>query len=157
MANQQIYELTTKVAAATDVIPIQDSAGAADAKKVAVSALNQMVTGYKVYTAIVNPSGGTPSVIQLKNTIGDGSGTGANDIVWTIPSAGVLRGTISGVSAFTDNKTIFFGTSANNGTVYFITSEILGFSIIDVNIVKHDGTQSSTPNVDVQLEIRVYN
>lgn len=36
MANRQIYQLTSKTIASTDVIPLQDTAGAAEAKKVTV-------------------------------------------------------------------------------------------------------------------------
>lgn len=157
MADQQIYQLTLKVAEATDVIPIQDSAGAAAAKKVAVSSLNEMVIGYKIYVARIYNDTGNLDVVVYQNTIGDGSGDGVNDLLWGIASNGVLRATATGIVAFPNNKTVFFAPSVFNGTAYFIAgNQDLGVHYYDVNIVKHDNTQSSTPSVDIFIEIRVY-
>ena len=64
-----------------------------------------IVAPYKVYTALLTNSSGTITAIQLENTIGDGSGDGTNDIAWTNPSNGIIRGTMSAGTPFPTNKT----------------------------------------------------
>jgi hypothetical protein len=109
--------------------------------------------GYKVYSAILN--GTTPTVTVLENTLGF-------NLNWTNPSSGVFRATAASGTPFTVNKTTLIASSYNNsGSPYFVTgssSNLFPTTQFDINMFLHDGTQTGTPNVsNMFIEIRVYN
>lgn len=109
--------------------------------------------GYKVYSAFLN--GTTPTVTVLENTLGIA-------LNWSNPSNGVFRATASYGAPFTVNKTTLVASSYNNaGAPYFVTgkpSNLFPTTEFDINMFLHDGTQTSTPNVqNMFIEIRVYN
>ena len=111
-------------------------------------------TTYLVYTALISTSGGAiSSVVVLENTLGQ-------TITWTVPSNGRLRATSTG-TPFTVGKTWMTSGGFNNGSSPMIVTSAQGnafpTSTIDYNFFLHDGTQSSTPNIDdYSVEIRVY-
>ena len=84
--------------------------------------LNPVITApYKVYSALLTNSSGTVTAIQLQNTIGDGSGDGTNDIAWTNPSNGIIRGTMSAGTPFTTDKVwAVFPTLDVSSNAYFV-------------------------------------
>jgi hypothetical protein len=113
-------------------------------------------TTYKVLLSFNSP--GVFSVVQLENTIGNGSNVNPGDIEWSNPLGinGKLWATKTG--AFTsDNifiKSTPFGFGANT---YFLTGTKSDQNIIAFEITKHDGTQNSTPYFnDIPIEIQVY-
>lgn len=120
---------------------------------------------YSVYSALLSFSGGTFTVTQLQNTIGDGSNTSPNDIQWSNPSNGLIRATKSG-SWSSGTKMMILTTSMKIGTdVYFVTGGTIASVgppplqyVANVNIIRHDNDQTSTPNfTNLPIEIRVYN
>lgn len=119
---------------------------------------------YLVYTALLSLSNGTFTVNQLQNTIGDGSNTSPNDIQWSNPSNGVIRGTKSG--AFNENTDliIFVPSIRLSGVSYFVAGGLSSYFDGSIQyaptltITRHDNDQSSTPNfTNLPIEIRVYN
>jgi phage baseplate assembly protein gpV len=119
---------------------------------------------YSVYTALLSLSSGTFTVTQLQNTIGDGTNTSPNDIQWSNPANGVLRGIKSG--SFNENtKLIIFVPSLRLSSVsYFVAGGLSAYFDGSVqyaptlNITRHDNDQTSTPNfTNLPIEIRVYN
>jgi hypothetical protein len=119
---------------------------------------------YSVYTALLSLSGGTFTVTQLQNTIGDGSNTSPNDIQWSNPSNGVLRGTKSGSFNEDTNLIIFAPSIRLSGVSYFVAGGLSSFFDNGVQyaptltITRHDNDQSSTPNfTNLPIEIRIYN
>lgn len=121
------------------------------------SKANNTRLDYKEYTALLTWNGSTFTVKQLVNTVGDGTGVGAGDIVWTNPSNGKLYGTMTGAfptdKLFYKNNTFGAGSSA-----YFVTGKPFGTGIVEVNLTLHDGTQASTPNfTDLPVSLFVYN
>ena len=107
-------------------------------------------------------SSGTVTAIQLQNTIGNGSGDGTNDIAWTNPSNGIIRGTMSAGTPFPTNKTWAVSpTLDQSSNAYFVGNKPYNFApnnSYDFVIRLHDNTQSSTPNfTNLSIEIRVYN
>ncbi len=119
--------------------------------------LGHPIIPYKEYTVLMSNSGGTITVIQLKNTIGDGSNNGSTDIAWTVPSNGVLEGDMSS-NPFTSNKTYIPGTTLIAGSVgYFVSVILLSSGTIQLGIRKYDNTASSTPNFSLlPIKLLVY-
>lgn len=122
----------------------------------------EQVAPYKVYSALLTNSSGTVTAIQLQNTIGNGSGDGTNDIAWTNPSNGIIRGTMSAGTPFPTNKTWAVSpTLDQSSNAYFVGNKPYNFApnnSYDFVIRLHDNTQSSTPNfTNLSIEIRVYN
>jgi hypothetical protein len=111
---------------------------------------------YTIYKALVTLSSGTFTITQLANTIGDGSNTSPNDIVWSNPSNGVIRATKSG--AFTSSNILINVENINGGGVpYICTGQKSTSNFISISIFLHDGTLSSTPNfTNLPVEIRIY-
>jgi len=119
---------------------------------------------YSVYTALLSLSGGTFTINQLQNTIGDGSNTSPNDIQWSNPSNGVLRGTKSGSFDENTKLAIFAPSIRPSGVSYFVAGGLSSFFDDGIQyaptltITRHDNDQSSTPNfTDLPIEIRIYN
>jgi len=119
---------------------------------------------YSVYTALLSLSSGTFTVTQLQNTIGDGSNTSPNDIQWSNPANGVLRGIKSGTFDENTKLIIFVPSLRLSGVSYFVEGGLGSFFsgslqyAPTLNITKHDNDQTSTPNFnDLPIEIRVYN
>jgi hypothetical protein len=118
---------------------------------------------YSVYTAFLTYNGGGSfTVTQLENTIGDGSGDGINDIAWSQPVGqnGVFLATMT-TGPFTASKTVFVNTTYNNsGSPYFVTGSsyfINPTQNYKLDLILHDGTQTGTPLVsNMYVEIRVY-
>lgn len=122
----------------------------------------EQVAPYKVYSALLTNSSGTITAIQLQNTIGDGSGDGTNDIAWTNPSNGIIRGTMSAGTPFPTNKVWAVSPTLDaSSNAYFVGNRPYNFApnnSYDFVIRLHDNTQSSTPNfTNLSIEIRVYN
>jgi len=105
---------------------------------------------------LVTLSSGTFTITQLANTIGDGSNTSPNDIVWSNPSNGVIRATKSG--AFTSSNILINVENINGGGVpYICMGQKSTSNFISISIFLHDGTLSSTPNfANLPVEIRIY-
>jgi hypothetical protein len=119
---------------------------------------------YSVYTALLSLSGGTFTVTQLQNTIGDGSNTSPNDIQWSNPSNGVLRGIKSGAFDVNTKLIIFVPSIRISSVSYFVAGGLSSYFDGSVqyaptlNITRHDNDQTSTPNfTNLPIEIRVYN
>ena len=75
MANKQIFQLDAKaIPSLTDVIPLQDAAGTADAKKVTLSAVQSALTGKE------DALGFTPEDVANKST--DGNFAANSDILY---------------------------------------------------------------------------
>lgn len=107
---------------------------------------------FKVYTALLSFSSGTPSVIVLKNTLG-------TDLTWSNPSAGILRGEpVTGTPFVTDKTWISSGSIFASSAAYFVTSFInVGLQQANYRLYLHDNTQPGTPNIsNFSIEIRVY-
>ncbi len=111
---------------------------------------------YTIYKALVTNSNGIFTIIQLENTIGDGSNTSPADIQWSNPSNGLLRATKTG--AFTSsNIFITVPCMKQSTTPYILTGQKTTSDIIDFNIYLHDGTYAFTPNLSkIPIEIRIY-
>lgn len=118
------------------------------------SKVNVASLPYKSYTILLSLSGGGYTVIVLQNTIGDGSGDGINDFIWSDVSNGRIRATMSSAT-FGASKVIAFTSGL---TPYMIDSSYGGSGRINFDIVKFDGTQTATPFFNnLGIEIRVYN
>ncbi len=122
----------------------------------------EQVAPYKVYSALLTNSSGTVTAIQLQNTIGNGSGDGTNDIAWTNPSNGIIRGTMSAGTPFTTDKVWAVSPTLDaSSNAYFVGNRPYNFApnnSYDFVIRLHDNTQASTPNFsNYPIEIRVYN
>jgi hypothetical protein len=115
-----------------------------------------VAVNYTIYKALVTLSSSTFTITQLQNTIGDGSNTSPNDIVWSNPSNGIIRATKSG--AFTSSNILISVENINNGGVpYICVGQKSTSNFISINIFLHDGTLLSTPNfVNLPVEIRIY-
>jgi len=102
---------------------------------------------YKVYSALLTQAGGTfTTPVILENSFD-------NPIVWSVPSNGVFRGTLTG--AFTANKTAIF-TSGNYN--FFTSGYSPNANFVQISFVDNLGAQTSTPNVtNMCVDIRACN
>lgn len=102
---------------------------------------------YKVYSALLTQVGGTfTAPIILESSFDD-------PIVWSVPSNGIFRGTLTGV--FTADKTVVF-TSGNYN--FFTSGYSPNTNRVEISFVDNLGAQTSTPDVtNMFVEIRVYN
>lgn len=109
-----------------------------------------LAIGYNSYVALLTNDSGTVTPTILSNS------TGAT-IAWTNPSNGVVQATASG-SVFTNAKTwIMVPSLSGGGVAYHVTWERFSGTIVQFAIIKHDGTQTGTPNfTDLPVEIRIY-
>jgi len=152
--DRQIYALTGRTLALTDVFPTQDAAGATEAGKNTIQEVKNLIRPYLVYTALITQSGGgTPTAKVLENTLG---GT----VVLARSSAGQYTLTLS--SAFTVDKTFFspFSRYEPQGTDRkYIYLERASANVI--NLFTQFGASGSIAFSDSMLtdepiEIRVY-
>ena len=145
--------------------------GAAGAGGVTTAGTNISITGlgtlvspyivnstvpYSIYKVLLSINSGVFTVIQLENTIGDGSNVNPGDIQWSNPSNGSLTATKTG--AFTGLK-IFISVPSmrQSNTPYFLTPSIFSVDAINIKIFLHDGTFAFTPNLqNIPIEILVY-
>jgi hypothetical protein len=113
---------------------------------------------YKVYTASLVFSAGAVTATVYKNTIGDGSGDGVNDIGWTTAAGATYNANMTGSAAFTDNKT---WVSSSNYIASSLAYNFYGYRASD-NIVQFRSIRTSTnafnagDGSSVFIEIRVY-
>jgi len=116
-----------------------------------------VAVNYTIYKVLLTFSGGTFTVTQLENTIGDGSNTSPADIQWSNPSNGQLRATKT--NAFTSSNIFIRPGNFGSGTdTYFINGQKFNSNQLIFNITKYDGTQSSTPSfTSLPIEIQIYN
>ena len=154
MANRQIYGLTGRTLALTDVIPTQAASGATEAGKNTIQDVKDLISPYLVYTALITQSGGAaPTAKVLQNTLG---GT----VVLARSSAGQYTLTLSG--AFTVDKTFFFPFSryepqGSDRKFIYVTRA----SANVINLFSQFGASGSiafsdTMLTDEPIEIRVY-
>jgi hypothetical protein len=108
---------------------------------------------YKVYTAFLTQTGSSDPVpsIYPGNTIGN--------IIWEYIDIGVRRGTLPG--AFLEGKTEVTVTTYSSTTGSLFYSTVLNFvseDYIEYNTLTNSIiTQGSSDNINVLIEIRVYN
>jgi hypothetical protein len=121
------------------------------------STASYIAVNYTIYKVLLTFSGGTFTVTQLENTIGDGSNTSPADIQWSNPSNGQLRATKT--NAFTSSNIFIRPGNFGSGTdAYFINGQKFNSNQLIFNITKYDGTQSSTPSfTSLPIEIQIYN
>jgi len=155
MANRQIYGLTARTLALTDVIPTQDAAGSAEAGKNTITDIKTLLRTpiYKVYAAIVTNSALSFTVVVRQNDF-----TGVT-FAFTELSTGILAVTATGGTPFTAAKTAMLGGSMVNasGVPQHFVGAYSSTTEFQIGIWKYDGTQASTPNFNTTLfEIRVY-
>jgi len=140
MADRQIFGLTTRTLAATDVFPSQDAAGATEAGKATLQELKEFTSaGAKRVTVRVSVAPGvTATLLENDTTATISSATNpANGQVWVTFSENIL----------TAGKTqILAGNINGGGTPYLVVGEAFGTNVALLNIFLHDGTQSGTPN-----------
>ena len=113
---------------------------------------------YNEYTVLLTHNISGFTVTQLTNTLGDGTNTFPNDIVWTNPDNAVIRATKT--NAFTNAAKIWIpSVSFGSGTTLYnvvgsrSTSNFLSFAI-----TRYDGNVLSTPYFDnLPITIRIYN
>ena len=154
MANSQIANLTAGSIGLTDVIPFQDAAAAASAKKATVQSVSNLIKPYKSWVGILAQSGNNaPTATVLQNDLG---GT----ITFAYSTIGVYTGTLTG--AFTANKSVFMTSTqiVYSGTIVrqaaFLFTSVDAFAITtSSNFTNADGVLQSAPFITV--EIRVYN
>ena len=109
-----------------------------------VSDLINLISPYKVYTALLTQSGtDAPVAIVLENTIGN--------IVWTYGTTGEYFGTLT--NAFISDKTYFSALPSQATQLKFVRSsvDVVNLGTI-VSSLKTNGLLNNTP-----IEIRVYN
>lgn len=113
---------------------------------------------YTEYVALLTKGAfGAVSAVQLVNTVGDGTGVGAGDVVWTNPSNGTLLATMTTGSPFSVN-TFFPGVVYDNGgSPYFVTCTRLSATMLLVMLYDHTGSSSSTPNFNnLAVSFKIY-
>lgn len=156
MSLERIIDLPA-AAALTGTEPIETVQAGVSVKTTVQAIANMAPVSSRVYTALLSNNNGVITAIQLKNTIGDGSGNGTTDIAWTNPSNGLFASMSSG--PFTANKTFAQGVVFIVGGVPFIAgASIVSTSVIDFVTRKFDGSYPVLPNfTNLPIEIRVFN
>ena len=104
MANRQIYELDAKTIATTDVIPLQDEFGAAEAKKVTVQDVLDAVPSdaLKLDVIVFNAYVISNDAAVALNAAGIQTVSGATDTN-TAAIAGKLDSVVGGTNVTVDN------------------------------------------------------
>ena len=111
MANSQLFQLTGRTLAISDLVPTQDAAGAADLGKNTWEQVRDLLVG-KEYAGVLSQSGtSAPTVAVVKNTIGSASLSRVD--------VGFYRLTITG--GFPETKTLIV---CNNQEVKAISKNI---------------------------------
>lgn len=102
MANRQIFQLTDRVAERTDVLAIQDSAGAAEAKKDDIAGLLGLTVAADIAdfdTEVANNSAVAANTAKVTNATHTGDVTGATAL--TIAAAAVTNAKLANVATAT--------------------------------------------------------
>jgi hypothetical protein len=163
----------TKKSTVTDVqaIPLAAAVAAqttADAKLATVAVDGTTITGDgtvgdplvanvsippKEYRGYLTISGSTITPTIFQNDIGN--------IVWTKPSNGVLQGNL--VGAFPDNKCWIIAGLFQGGNIYYPSAVVYPAdffypnAFVQIDIVKNDGSQTSTPNGTFAIHLIINN
>lgn len=107
----------------------------------------------KEYRAYLTISGSTITPKIFQNDVGN--------IVWTKPSNGVLNGNLAG--AFPDNKCWIIAGLFQGGNIYYPSAVVYPAdpfnpnAFIQIDIVKNDGSQTSTPNGTFAIHLIINN
>ncbi len=108
----------------------------------------------KKYKALLACSGGIITATILLNTLGDGTANGTTDIAWSNPSNGLIRATMTS-APFVSAKTFYL---VNGVSFYFSSVSSPVASLLNIALIKFDGTQTATPNfTKLCIEIEIYN
>ena len=150
--NRQIYQLDDyALPYATDLIPVQYSAGVDEAKSTTLQHAKIAMRGYKtVMSAVDFQAGPSFTETSIENDFDGVTYTYDN------PSNGTI--TVTASEAVFDNNLTFCVSGAINdaGTPYFLTGVRTSDTVCTFKILLHDGTGASTPFfTDVIFEIRV--
>lgn len=111
----------------------------------------------RIYKALVYFNGSAFTIFQLKNTLGDGTGAGAGDVVWSDLGGAIQAELITG-TPFVAAKLFIPGTTFNAvGTPYLVTPRRVSDTQLNYDFFKLDGTHVSTPVLlFLPIEIKVY-
>jgi hypothetical protein len=107
----------------------------------------------KEYRAYITISGSTITADVIKNDVGN--------IVWTKPSNGVLHGNLTG--AFPNGQCWIIAGLFHGGNIYYPSAVVkpadpfFPNAFIQIDIVKNDGTQTSTPNGTFAIHLIINN
>jgi hypothetical protein len=112
---------------------------------------------YKVYTASFTYESGSPIVTVYKNTIGNGSADGVNDIAWVQDSFWINLN-MTGSTAFPAGKTwIQSAIYSGNGVVYAVYGSRISNTQLRLQSRRtNDDSIGSAFGIPVFIEIRVY-
>jgi len=149
--DRQIFQLTDRALALTDVLPSQDAAGAIEAGKSTFQDIKDLI-GPKCYKAFIAQTGtAAPTMTVINNDL-------SAAIVWTRSSAGVYVGTLAG--AFLAAKTFF---PSMHQSLPIVDRSIYIFRIDDDSISIQSRAISTTALADLGqvdlfgIEVNVYN
>jgi hypothetical protein len=111
---------------------------------------------WKEYTILLSYNGSVFTVKSLLNTLGDGTGVGSNDIVWSYLSNTVIYADMT--NAFVADKTFFYNSTFGSGVnSVFVTGERVNSSSLSVSRTLYDGTQPAVSTfTDLPISIKVY-
>lgn len=107
----------------------------------------------KEYRAYLTISGSTITPTIFQNDVGN--------IVWTKPTNGVLNGNL--VGAFPDNKCWIIAGLFQGGNIYYPSAVVYPAdpfnpnAFIQIDIVKNDGSKTSTPNGKFAIHLIINN
>ncbi len=112
---------------------------------------------YKVYTASFTHESGSPIVTVYKNTIGDGSADGVNDIAW-VQEFFWINLNMTGSTAFPSGKTWIQSTIySGNGVVYAVYGSRVSNTQLRLQSRRtNDDSIGAAFGIPVFIEIRVY-
>ena len=119
---------------------------------------SQIVEPYKVYTASFNLSvSGVANLVVYRNTIGNGSGDGINDIAWTRDGVNGVA-SMTGSTAFPINKTWVQASNYISGGVSynFYGNRQSNNVVTYTSIVNADNSAGAGFAGTIYVEIRVY-
>jgi len=155
MANRQIFELTGRSLALTDVTPTQDAAGVAEAGKSTIQEVKNLIMPYKVYTAKLNQSGtGIPVATILENTLPGTpvfSRTGVGDYLFT------LAGVFLAAKVYIPTEFLFIDNGSNFAKWQFFRIGDNALSIITTAGPLNTLVAVDDLLIDTHFEVRVYN
>ena len=107
----------------------------------------------KEYRAYLTISGSTITPTIIQNDVGT--------IVWTKPSNGVLHGNLAG--AFPNGKCWIIAGLFQGGNIYYPSAVVYPAdpfypnAFVQIDIVKNDGSQTSTPNGTFAIHLIINN
>lgn len=113
---------------------------------------------YKVYTASLVFGSGTITATVYRNTIGDGSGDGVNDIAWTSAVGQTFNANMTGSTAFPSGKTWIQPANyiAGAQSFNFYGVRVSNTQVRYNSIRNSDNASSSAFGIPIFIEIRVY-